>query len=199
MISRRLGSRAVVLRGLLLAVVGLAACAPPGAGHQASRAAHVARRERTAEKLVERGKLFAHMGDLIRAAQYFAAAIARGASEPVVLPLLMQVYVRSGRYRVAVEQGERYLAQHPTDARMRFLVATLQAAVGDRGSATRHFEQVLEAAPTHAPAHYALAVLLRDGQTDPARVDYHFREYLRREPSGPHAEEARASLLREVE
>jgi tetratricopeptide (TPR) repeat protein len=180
-------------------LLGSVACTPPASVHQARQAATVLRRERTAEKLVARGKLFAQTGDLVRAAQYLVAAISEGGSEAAVLPLLMQVYVRSGRYRVAINHGERYLAQHPGDHRMRFLVATLHAAVGDDAATAHHLERVLHEAPTHAPAHYALGVLLRDSRGDPAGADHHFREYIRLAPSGPHVEEARASLLQEVE
>jgi tetratricopeptide (TPR) repeat protein len=154
--------------------------------------------EQTGPKLVERGKLFARVGDLTRAAQYLRAATARGADERDVLPLLMEVYVRSGRYRLAIEHGERRLAAHPDDLRLRFLVGALHAAVEDYPRAAYHLQRLLSRAPAHAAAHYALAVLLRDHQDDAVGADCHFRRYLQLQPAGPHAAAARASLLSEV-
>ena len=107
--------------------------------------------------------------------------------------------MHSGRYRLAVERAERYLRSHPDDDRMRFLTGTLQMALGADAQAAKHFRRVLARTPRHAPAHYALATLLRDRYADPVGADYHFREYLRLDPSGSHAAEARASLLGEVE
>jgi tetratricopeptide (TPR) repeat protein len=56
-----------------------------------------------------------------------------------------------------------------------------------------------EAGPRlRAQAHYLLAVVSRDADNDPLETDRHFREYLRLEPNGQHAEEAKASLLKRV-
>jgi len=49
-----------------------------------------------------------------------------------------------------------------------------------------------------AQAHYLLALVSRDMDNDVLEADRHFREYLRLEPSGPHADEAKASLLSRV-
>ena len=56
---------------------------------------------------------------------------------------------------------------------------------------------VLEEEPDDAQAHFALAGLLRD-KGDPIAADHHFREYLRVDPKGPNAEEARGHLLQRV-
>ena len=56
----------------------------------------------------------------------------------------------------------------------------------------------MTARPDDAKAHYALAILARDSENDVVGADRHFREYLRIEPNGAHAEEARASLLRRM-
>jgi tetratricopeptide (TPR) repeat protein len=111
---------------------------------------------------------------------------------------LMEVYVRSGRYRLAIEHGERRLSAHPGDLRLRFLVGALHTAVLDYPRAAYHLQQLLSRAPAHAAAHYALAVLLRDHQDDAVGADRHFRRYLQLRPAGPHAAAARASLLSEV-
>jgi tetratricopeptide (TPR) repeat protein len=157
-----------------------------------------AEQERTPDKLVDRGKAFARIGDLTRAEQYLSAALDEGADPRVVLPLLMRVCVESGRLRVAIRHADDFLKRHPDDTRLRYLLGTLYAAVGEPANARRQFEQVLERDPDNADAHYALAMLARDVDGDYARADHHFREYLRLNPSGPHAQEARGSLLKSV-
>jgi tetratricopeptide (TPR) repeat protein len=156
------------------------------------------RREQTPDKLVERGKLFAHVGDYTRASQYFSEALDAGANPDEVLPLLMRVYVVSGRYRLAIQVGEQQLQKNPEAHALRFLVGTLYAAIGKPDEAREHLERVVEKHPTHAEAHYALAVVLRDGENDLVGADRHFREYLKLKPQGPHADEARDSLLKDV-
>jgi Flp pilus assembly protein TadD len=78
------------------------------------------------------------------------------------------------------------------------LVGTLYAAIGKPEEAREHLERVVEKRPKHAEAHYALAVVLRDGENDLVGADRHFREYLKLQPDGPHADEARDSLLKDV-
>jgi tetratricopeptide (TPR) repeat protein len=155
-------------------------------------------REQQPNKLIERGKAFASVGDTTRACQYFSAALDSGADPELVLPLLMRVYVQSGRYRLAIQTGEQYLTKRPQEHALRFLVATLYAAVGQSELAKENFERVLAAKPNHADAHYALGVLLRDSENDYVGADYHFRQYLKLKPTGPHADEARGSLLKDV-
>ena len=155
-------------------------------------------KERAPEKLVERGKMFMAVGDLTRACQYFSAALDEGAEEHEVLPLLLEAHIKSSRYRDAITIGKRYLQRRPSDYKLRFLVGTLYAAIGESAQARTEFQQVLVTHPKHAQAHYALAVILRDSENDWVRADYHFRQYLKLEPEGQHAEEARASLLKTV-
>jgi len=154
--------------------------------------------ESTADKLVARGRAFAQVGDMTRAEQYFASALERGADPNRVLPLLLDVCVSEGRYRVALDYAEPHLRKHPANYRLRFVVASLYATIGDSATAIEQLQQVAQAQPQHADAHYALARLLRDEEGDIVGADQHFREYLRLQPGGPHADEARASLLKSV-
>jgi tetratricopeptide (TPR) repeat protein len=190
-------------RGLTLVLVvgmlGGASCAPkPGSAEDVKARMATMKKEDTHDKLLDRGKAFASIGDTTRAEQYFAAAIAQGGDEPSIEPLLLSVCITDGRYRVAIEYAEEYLKVHPNDLRVRFLLGTLYEAVGDGASARTNLTAVVDAHPEDPDAHYALAVLARDGDHDPVSADRHFREYLRLSPRGKHAEEAQASLLKSV-
>ena len=149
-------------------------------------------------RLVEIGKGFASVGDLTRAEQYFAAAIEQGADEREILPLLLRVCVLDGRYRSAIQYAENHLRKSPRDVNTRFVLGSLYSAVGDIDKARESYEMVLEAEPSNADAHFAMAVLLRDTGGDAMLADHHFREYVRLKPAGPHVEEAQASLLKTV-
>jgi tetratricopeptide (TPR) repeat protein len=153
---------------------------------------------RDPERLVREGEAFAQIGDASRAAEYFALAIQLGYDETVVLPRLVQACVQDRQYRNALAHAEGYLRRHPTDASLRFVVGALQEALGEPDTARKTFEEILRTAPGNADVHYALAVLLRDEQRNPVEADAHFRRYLDIDPNGPHAEEARGSLLRSV-
>ncbi|MDB4936743.1 MAG: hypothetical protein JWP87_3715 [Labilithrix sp.] len=155
-------------------------------------------KEATTDKLLDRGKAFAAMGDHTRAEEYLAAALDQGADPREVLPLLLQVCISTGRYRSAIQHGENHLRKHPDDVRTRFVVGTLYVAIGETKDAKANLETVVEARPDDARAHYALAILARDAENDVIGADKHFREYLRIEPAGAHAEEARASLLKRM-
>jgi tetratricopeptide (TPR) repeat protein len=178
---------------LTAAPLGLGCAGSPGAAVAAD--AQTARTEQSADKLVERGRAFAEVRDYTRAEQYLSAALDAGAPPAEVLPTLLKACIAENRFRAALTYAEPQLRAHPEDFRLRFVVASLYASIGDTVAALDHLERVAAARPDHAEVHYALAVLLRDGANDPARADIHFREYLRLEPDGPHAPEARGSLL----
>jgi len=190
-------SRRVFL--LLLATFGVA-----GAGCAAHRGQDVRanlgvmQRENAWEKLFERGRAFAAFGDHTRGQQYLSLALDAGGDPAVILPLLIRVCVEGERFLAALDYGRAYLKQHPDDARLRFVVASLEAAVGDAAAALAELRVVTEETPQDAEAHYALASLVRERHGDPYEADRHFREYLRILPAGPHADEARGALLKAV-
>lgn len=155
-------------------------------------------KEQTAEKLFERGKGFASVGDMTRAEEYLAAAIEAGADDRKVMPILLRVCAADHRYRVAIAYAEPYLQKHPDDVATHFVLGTLYAAVGEGAQAKVELQRVIAVKPNEANAHFALAVVMRDQDNDLAAADKHFREYLRLDPRGSHADEARASLLKEV-
>ncbi|MBS2014649.1 MAG: tetratricopeptide repeat protein [Deltaproteobacteria bacterium] len=154
-------------------------------------------RETTHDRLVERGRAFAAVGDYTRAEEYLAAALDQGADARKVLPQLLEICVQTGKFRSAIQHGENHLRKHPDDVRTRFVVATLYAALNENKAAKKQLQTVVEVRPNEARAHYVLGVLAREDE-DAVSADRHFREYLRIEPNGDHAEEARASLLKKV-
>jgi tetratricopeptide (TPR) repeat protein len=181
----------------LLALVLAYGCAhaPPS---ELEQRAGVVQRASEPQLLVEQARAFASVGDYARAEQYSSLALEQGAHEEEVLPLLLQTCVRDQRYRDAVRYLQDYLRRRPASHQLRFVLATLHAALGDVVAARDELERSLSRAPDNAEAHYTLAVLLRDGSSDFAGADSHFREYLRLSPGGAHAEEASESLLRRV-
>lgn len=185
------------LAASLATAVAATACAPrPAARIEAGMA--TMEREQKADKLLARGRAFAEVGDLTRAEQYLAAALDAGAPADATLPLLIHVCTEAQRFRVAITYAENQLRTHPGDLKLRFLVGTLYAGIRDGAAAKAAFEAVIAGDPTHADAQFALASVLRETLADPVGADEHYREYLRLAPRGPHADEARASLLKSL-
>jgi Tfp pilus assembly protein PilF len=178
-------------------VFALAGCAssPSAQVKDKMQAMHA---EETPDKLVARGKAFAAVGDLTRAEQYLSAALDAGADDHVVVPMLLRVCIQDRRYRAAIAYAQEFMRKHPKDSAMRFVLGTLEAGVGEVKAAKGDLEEVCSEQPDRPEAHYALAVLLRDAHTDLSSMDRHFREYLRLDPQGAHADEARAALLKAV-
>jgi tetratricopeptide (TPR) repeat protein len=156
---------------------------------------HTFQDEQAPAKLTARGRAFAAMGDTTRAREYFDAALEAGGDERELAPLLLTVCVRDGRYRLAIEYAEQYLRKHPRDERMRFVLGTLRAGVGEPLAAEAAFVRVIQQNPEQPDAQYALAVLLRDQRGDLLGADRHFRAYLKLAPEGEHSEEAKSSLV----
>ena len=180
----------------MLMTLAVGCAAHPGTRLQGD--VRVFEREQTPDRLVQRGSAFAAMGDTTRAQQYFEAALDNGADPSQVIPLLVTVCVRDGRYRLAVEYARRDLARKPNDTKMHFVLGTLYAGLGEVEAAQRELELAVRGEGGNAELQYALAVLLRDQRGDLLGADHHFREYLRLSPAGDHAEEARAAMLLEV-
>jgi predicted Zn-dependent protease len=182
--------------GVALALAVVACGHTPAEKAQADLA--VLRAEHSSEKLVARGQAFATVGDLTRAEEYLAAAIDEGADPRTVMPMLLEVCIRGARYRSAIQHAETHLKRQPHDVPTRLVLGTLYAAVGEPKAARAALEEVVEAQPDEAQAHYVLAVVARDQESDVVEADRHFREYLRIQPNGAHAEEARGSLLKRL-
>jgi len=182
------------MRFALPTMLLVAACGGASANENPAEKLAIMKKSEDPAKLVEQGKAFAAVGDTTRAEQYFSTAMARGADESMVVPLIVKVCVNDGRYELAIEYASRYTQKHPSDVRVRYLLGTLYAAIGDRSRARSELEYVVSAKPNDPEPHWALAKVLHDEGKDPNLADGQFREYLRLAPTGTHADEARASI-----
>jgi len=155
------------------------------------------RRESEPDELAKRGEAFAALGDMTRAEQYFVAALKSGGEPGGLVRRLIAVCVADGRYPAALEYAEDYLRNHPGDVDVRYVAATVRAALGDTDGARSGLRQVLAAQPGLADVHYALAQLERTSG-DVMAADAEYRKYLGLAPDGPRAEVARANLMQAV-
>ncbi len=147
-----------------------------------------------ARELFDRGLALAKAGQLVRAEQYVSLAVASGYPQERALPVLIGVCLSSSRLRAALNYAEPYLTHHPDAWALRHLVAAIYAALGQPKRARGELEKVVRDHPSYAPAHYLLAVTLRDEYRDVVATRHSFKAYLRHSPDGEHAAEARAWL-----
>jgi tetratricopeptide (TPR) repeat protein len=109
------------------------------------------------------------LGRLSEAADALKEAVGLGADEREALPRLAELYERSGRTsdlarvlgrQLALAQGAKDETQVAALSLRRAQV--LDAALGDRSEAVRHYAQILLTTPTHPEAVHALEKLLED-------------------------------------
>lgn len=146
------------------------------------------------EDLFREGVAYAFRGDTLRAEQYLRASMQKGYSSESVVAWLVRVCVASSRYQAALSHATAYLRTNPYDWWLRFVVANIHDALGDVEGARAELELVVQAVPDRPLPHYRLAVLYRECLRNHELSTPHFRAYLRLEPGGPHAAEARAIL-----
>lgn len=152
-----------------------------------------------AHQLAERGARASESGDFIRAEQYFTAAIAAGGDRSTLVPQLLRACVASGHLRLAGEISEAELPRTPHDGRLRFLAGAIQASLGNRALARDHLVRAATELPNSADVQFAVATFFRDDLGDRVDADPYFRAYLALAPKGPHAEEAKGSLMARID
>lgn len=184
----------------IIVVVAMAAssagCAPrDGATAQVASKKADLHPDRDPQSLVASGRAYADAGDLVRAEQYFVAALDHGADYDKVLPLLLRVCLASNHYRYAIDHVEVALARDPTNSRLRFVSGSLYLLVGAHGTARERLEQAARELGDDPEVQFQVAAFFRDDLADKVNADRYFRHYLRIAPKGNHATEARASLM----
>lgn len=166
---------------------------PPATAASSEVEASAARRE-----LLELGLAFARSGDSVRGEQYLSAALDEGAEPNVALLPLMQLCIKAGRFEAAAQYGEAYQRDVAAKRELSMLLSGLYISLDQDEKAIDQLERVAREYPELALAHLLLARLLRQKQRDWEQADAHFRGYLRLEPNGTYASEARAALLKRV-
>ncbi len=176
--------RAISIAVLLLA--GCAAHAPPPAAPQTSSA-----------EFYERGITAAQRGDSVRGEQYLALALAGGYRPEHTFQQLIILCLDAERYEAALLHARARLLDAPDDWRLRYLIATLHLALEQYRRAEEQLSILIQERPSVAAPYYLLALAARDGEGDAKRTKRYFRAYLRREPEGERAKEARRYLARQ--
>lgn len=149
--------------------------------------------------LLERGIAYEELGDYTRAEQYLSGALSKGADPHKALPPLLRACVKAGHLRLAAEYAESALARRPSDAHLRFLTGALEATVGNPVDGRKLLEKAASELPDDAHVQFHVAAFFRDDLHDQPGADPYFRNYLRLQPQGEHAEEARASIMERVQ
>jgi tetratricopeptide (TPR) repeat protein len=183
-------ARALLAVALAASVTGASAC---GGTSRQQEEVQAIKHESSAHILFQKGQAAAALGDLTRAEQYLVAAIKAGADERKVIQPLLVACITDQRFPAALDYAEQYLYRHPNDLDVRFVAGTLHAVLGQPAKARQLLETVTRGRPESAEAHYALATVLRQGG-DVSQADRHDIEYLRLDPEGAHAAQARARL-----
>jgi tetratricopeptide (TPR) repeat protein len=162
------------------------------AGAPESRALETPETATPGAELFEQGRRATLRGDSVRGEQYLTLAIQNGYPRDQALPLLLRACLDGSRLRAALDHAEAYLREHPEHRRLRYLVATLYASLGQRDHAELELAQLLARHPGDADAHYLSGVLAADADEERARE--HFLAYLDLTPKGVRAAEVRSRL-----
>lgn len=132
----------------LLACAGMSGCA----ASQARDVQEVPSRVLDPDALFRFALSLADRGDLVRAEQYALLAVESGLSPRQSLPLLLSVCLRSSRVTSALAHAEPVLRSFPDDHRLRYVVASIYAALDRHDDAVRELAEVVRVDPIHAQA-----------------------------------------------
>jgi tetratricopeptide (TPR) repeat protein len=172
--------------GAVLVVVITAAC---GAPQKPIHSNPDPLAEASGRELFALGQRFASAGDLVRAEQYFAAAMQRGAAPQHVLPRLLEVCIQADRYRAAINYARRHLRRYPRDWPVRYLLAVVYAGQHQRDRALLEIEQILAVEPTQPEVYFLLGRLASDAIDERGLAIECFERYLALAPTGARATE----------
>lgn len=129
--------------------------------------------------LFDRGVALAAGADFASAESTLAQALTAGYAAARVLPVLVEVCRRADRLSAGVDYATPYLRLHPGDYALRYRVAELLFALGRFEQVRSELDRVLDVAPNYGPAHFLLAVTLRDHFHDAKAAAEHLAVYRR--------------------
>ena len=144
------------------------------------------------------GLEFARAGDSVRAEQYLAAALDSGADPNVALLPLLKLCIKASRFEAAAQYAEIYLKEVAAKRELEMLLGGLFVTLDQSDKAILHLGRVTKNYPQYALAHFLLGRLLLTQEGAIELADQHFRTYLKLEPEGHYASEARESLLKRL-
>jgi tetratricopeptide (TPR) repeat protein len=178
------------LLGYLLQAMGCA----KSPGERIANDLSTIKAEEEPNQLMLQGDAFEARGDYLRAEQYFAAALERGAKPEPLIPRILRVCMLDGRYQLAAQYATEHIRTHPADSETRLVLGTLLAGLGEDQAAEKELLRVTRDKPSLVEARFALAKLV--SAKNAADAKQHLLIYLQVAPNGPHAEEAKGLLER---
>lgn len=201
---RKRTSRAVWARScgaLLCLAVSIGGCAVirplvPTPAEQAFQ--RMAQEPANLSPLLDLVRHYIEQRDYLRARQYLTLCehhtSARMAAAEI-FRLNVSISVRSQNYGEAIDRCEQYLREN-NDLPVRVLLATLLEVTGNRPAAERQRQLVLVHFPGATEQVVELARFFERAHNPDAakRARRAYQQYLRQQPGGPHAEQARAAL-----
>jgi tetratricopeptide (TPR) repeat protein len=129
--------------------------------------------------LFDRGTALTVRADYAGAEHALVEALSAGYPATRVLPMLVAVCRKADRLSAGVDYATPYLRLHPGDYLLRYRVAELLFALGRYEQSRSELERVLDIAPNYGPAHFLLAVTLRDHFHDAKAAAEHLTVYHR--------------------
>jgi tetratricopeptide (TPR) repeat protein len=129
--------------------------------------------------LFDRGTGLAAQADYAGAEHALVEALTAGYPAARVLPVLIEVCRKANRLSAGVDYATPYLRLHPGDYPLRYRVAELLFALGRYDQTRSELERVLDIAPNYGPAHFLLAITLRDHFHDANAAAEHLAVYHR--------------------
>ncbi len=129
--------------------------------------------------MFQRGAARTARADYTGAEHALVQALSSGYPAARVLPLLLEVCRKAGRLSAGVDYATPYLRLHPDDYRLRFRVAELSYVLGHFDQVRRELAGVIAVAPNYGPAHFLLAVTLRDHFQDAKAAAEHLAVFYR--------------------
>jgi tetratricopeptide (TPR) repeat protein len=127
----------------------------------------------------DRGTALTARADYTGAEHALVEALTAGYPAARVLPLILDVCRKADRLSAGVDYATPYLRLHPGDYPLRYRVAELLFALGRYEQTRSELERVLDIAPNYGPAHFLLAVTLRDHFHDANAAAEHLAVYHR--------------------